>query len=81
MVAVFGAVVLEVEVHQVGDELQTELSGLRAEAARGPVDGEQEVTQRGQQGVGLLTVLERGDLEVTSYLFYRLPQTEIMHRR
>ena len=63
------------------NELETELPGLGTQAGGGPVDGEQEVAQRGQQGVGLLTVLEREDLEVTSNLFYRLPQTEIMHRR
>ena len=41
------------------NELEAELPGLGPEAGGGPVDGEQEVTQRLQLRVGLLPVLDR----------------------
>ena len=50
---------LEVEVDEVRNELETELPGLGPQAGGGPVDGEQEVTQRLQLRVGLLPVLDR----------------------
>ena len=50
---------LEVEVDEVRNELETELPGLGPQAGGGPVDGEQQVTQRLQLTVGLLPVLDR----------------------